>query len=49
VKRGCDLLTLLYEDKIKRSQPRFTRQLLHNPYMDNAKKTLAIPITVMRH
>src|SRR5450830_263278 len=28
VKRGCDLLILLFKNKIKRSQPRFTRQLL---------------------
>jgi hypothetical protein len=28
VKRGCDLLMLFLESKIKRSQPRFTRQLL---------------------
>ena len=28
MKRGCDLLMLFLESKIKRSQPRFTRQLL---------------------
>gem|GEM_PF-2074338 len=32
VKRGCDLLTLAFKSKIKRSQPRFTRQLLHSSY-----------------
>ena len=26
MKRGCDLL--IFKDKVKRSQPRFTRQLL---------------------
>jgi hypothetical protein len=28
VKRGCDLSILIFNGKIKRSQPRFTRQLL---------------------
>ncbi len=28
VAEGCDLLMLFLESKIKRSQPRFTRQLL---------------------
>ncbi|MGF6330449.1 hypothetical protein ABH909_003327 [Pseudomonas sp. BS3782 TE3695] len=28
MKRGCDLLIFMFKDKIKRSQPRFTRQLL---------------------
>jgi len=28
MKRGCDLLILILKIKVKRSQPRFTRQLL---------------------
>ena len=40
MKRGCDLLILLLKAKVKRSQPRFTRQLLqshssHSPYRFN--------------
>ena len=30
MKRGCDLLILLLKAKVKRSQPRFTRQLLQS-------------------
>gem|GEM_PF-2383632 len=32
MQRGCDLLILFFTSKVKRSQPRCTRQLLHSSY-----------------
>ncbi|CAI8749524.1 hypothetical protein EMIT0232MI5_170013 [Pseudomonas sp. IT-232MI5] len=42
---GCDLLMLALKSKVKRSQPRFTRQLLHSFYIAifRQKKTVHRP------